>query len=161
MKMAIISGISETAKNLFLAVQDVWRSYEYAKKHRFSTVFWFQDGEIHEFKASIKPDNKWVTPKEINHEKAIVKSYRRFPQGDTVFLCTPECPHTIDVSTWDIKIDDIKRGSVLSSIAYDLFRMSIFKYMTAQSKKEMVLLIMVFSLFSLAIGIIIGGSFVG
>ena len=159
--MALLTTISETIKNLFVAVQDTWRSYEYAKKHKFSTVMWAQDGELFEFKASVKPDMKWVSPKEINQEKMVGRGYRRFPQGDTVYICTPECPHTIDLDKWDIELSDIKKGSILSAMAYDLFRMSIFKYMTAQSKRELVMLIMVFSLFALVIGILIGASFVG
>jgi len=159
--MSLMNTITETGKGVFLAIQDTWRSYEYAKRHKFSTVLYEQDGEIHEFKATITPDGKWVSPKEINQQYKIKRQYRRFPQGDSVFICTRNNPETIDINLCDVELDDIKKGSILSAIAYDLFRTSIFKYMTAQSKREMVLLIMVFSLASLVFGILLGSSFTG
>ena len=156
--MSVITLFSNMMSNMLMLIQQIVRDYKYAKRHKLVTCLYEDSGEIFEFQASVSPNNKTVSPKPINQEFYITKSYRRFPQGDTVYICTKENPQTIDLSTGNIILDDVRKGSVLSAIAYDIFRTSIFKYMTAQNKREMILLILVFSLVSLVIGLLIGSG---
>jgi len=156
--MNVLNNIGSTISGLLMVIQQIFRDYQYAKKHRLATCLYQDGGELYEFQASITPDNKSVSPKQINQQFYIKTSYRRFPQGDTVYVCSKECPTTIDLNHWDIELNDRQKGSVLSALAYDIFRTSIFKYMTAQNKREMILLIIVFSLMALVIGLFIGAG---
>lgn len=159
--MIFIDGIINTVKNMVIVMQDSWRNYQYAKRHKFVTVLYMDGHELFEFKGTVTPDLKWVTPKGVNQQKRITKGYVRFPQKDTVYVCSNESPETIDLNHWDIQISDVKKGSILSSIAYDLFRTSIFRYMTQPNKREVILLVIVFSLFFLVIGLMIGSGMGG
>jgi len=156
--MSIFTLIGNTLSNSVALLGQIAKDYKYAKRHRFVTCLYEDSGEIYEFQGTVNPQNNSVSPKQIQQEFRITRSYRRFPQGDTVYICTKECPETIDLSTNNIILDDVRKGSILSSLAYDIFRTSIFKYMTAQNKRETILLIIVFSLVSIVIGIVIGSA---
>ena len=169
--MNILGGILGGIKELALAGKETWAGYQYAKKHKFVTCLYFEGSDMYEFKAVKTPDNRWISPKDVNQQMRIdgelplkegrlkiQSSFTRYPYGDTVYVMSKGCPHTIDPTKWDINLDDVKRGEILSSIAYDLFRTSIFKYMMAPSKRETMLLVIAFSLFFLIVGFSFGMS---
>lgn len=155
--MSKLDSISDGFRDLILAGKDVWSSYQYAKKHKFVTCLYVRNKKGFEFKGTLTPNGKYVTPKDVNQQFEVGYSFERFPQRDTVFVCSYDNPKTVDLEAQDIDLDDVRKGHILSSIAYDLFRTSIFKYMTSQSKKELILMIAAFSALAFAFGIIIGG----
>lgn len=154
----ILNNMGSAIGNLISVSQKLFRDYKYASKHRLVTCIYEDNGELYEFEGTKDPENKTVTPKHINQQFFITRGYRRFPQNDIAYICTKQCPETIDLSTKNIVLDDVRKGAILSTIAYDVFRTSIFKYMTHQNKREMILLIIVFSLVTFIIGIIIGNG---
>lgn len=178
--MSLIDSLAGGAKNLFIATRDSASHYQYVKKHRFVTCQYFKGNKIYEFKGVISPDQQWITPAPINQDFHIMSeipgikkkgveykpvkwetSFTREPYGDTVYVLSYNCPHTIDPTKWDIVIDHVRQGGILSAIAYMIFRTSILRYMLSPDKRAMIMMVIISLLFGVILGVGFGGLLVG
>lgn len=151
--MKVLDNLGAAVSNIVVSSQDLWRSYKYAKLHKWITCFYIKDNTLYEFKGVMTPEGDWVTPANIQKQFHVTKGsmLNRKPQNDIIYICHDNNPRTINLTNLGLN-----RGSDFSIIAYNLFRATVFKYMLTQSKREMVLLIIVFSLFFLFVGIMLG-----
>lgn len=159
--MTFLGGVVNIFTNGMISLEELSRIYGYAKKHKYSSFLFVKNNLVLPFKAVVTPDLKTLTPNQLARDFEVTKGYVcpftiTIPAGETVYFGVDDCPHTIELEKWNIELSDIKKGSVLSSIAYNLVRTVILTYMTSKNKRDMILIIGIFSLLFFSVGMMIG-----